>query len=341
MTAGLLMAGVTDVDVLPLADGGEGTLDVLLGAIGGERRAVDTMDARGRAIVAEWGWLTDGTAVVESAGAAGLGQVADDLEAMEASTAGLGRVVAAVIQQRPRRMIITVGGTASTDGGLGLLDEIGWSLRGVETIVACDVRTKFLDAATTFAPQKGATPPQVAQLTSRLEQLAARYAANGRDIRHLPGAGAGGGLAGGLAAIGSKVRSGFDVVAEAVRFEQRLGQVAAVVTGEGRLDLSSLDGKVVGGVLQAAALRKLHRAVIVGETAVSVVKQLTAESVYVGALRTMVDSDQASRDLAASLVERRAAEWATQRLTGTGGRGGSVLRLRRVFSAKVAGKQPR
>jgi glycerate kinase len=133
--------------------------------------------------------------------------------------------------------------------------------------VACDVTTPFLDAATVFAPQKGATGAQVALLSRRLARLADEYEdRTGVDVRALPGAGAAGGLAGGLAAIGAELEPGFDVVANAVRLDDVLEDVDLVVTGEGRLDATSFAGKVVGGVLEWTADAGVeHVAVVAGQ----------------------------------------------------------------------------
>jgi glycerate kinase len=144
-----------------------------------------------------------------------------------------------------------VGGSATTDGGLGAveaIDEAG-GVDGTEGIVACDVTTLFVDAAAMFGPQKGATPDQVDVLRRRLEDLADRYRSrSGLDVASLPSAGAAGGLGGGLAVLGARLVPGFAVVAEAVDLGVRLARSDVVVTGEGRLDASSWAGKVVGGV---------------------------------------------------------------------------------------------
>ncbi len=164
-------------------------------------------------------------------------------------------------------MIVGVGGSATTDGGLAALEALGWSFGAVPVTVACDVTTPFLDAATVFAPQKGASGAQVGLLTRRLASLAETYERRtGVDVRTLPGAGAAGGLAGGLAAIGAELDSGFDVVANAVGFDDALDDVDLVVTGEGRLDVTSFAGKVVGGVLEWSADAGVpHVAVIAGQ----------------------------------------------------------------------------
>jgi glycerate kinase len=188
-------------------------------------------------------------------------------DALRASTRGTGELIATALRAGARRVIVGVGGSASTDGGLAAAEALGWSLGGADVVVACDVSTPFVDAARVFGPQKGATDAQVSLLTRRLARLADEYdARTGVDVRELPGSGAAGGLAGGLAAIGARLESGFDVVADAAGLEAALDAVDLVVTGEGRLDTTSFDGKVVGGVLEWAADAGVPRAaVIVGQ----------------------------------------------------------------------------
>jgi glycerate kinase len=156
-----------------------------------------------------------------------------------------------------------------TDGGLGAVDALGWSLAGLDVTVACDVTTPFLDAAKVFGPQKGATAAQVALLTRRLERLAEVYRQRtGRDVLTLEHAGAAGGLAGGLAALGARLEPGFEVVARAAGFEAALEGADLVVTGEGRFDRTSLEGKVTGGVLEWAGSEGVPlRAVVAGQVA--------------------------------------------------------------------------
>jgi glycerate kinase len=144
-------------------------------------------------------------------------------------------------------------------------------LRGIDVIVACDVTTTFVAAATEFAGQKGATAKQVALLERRLERLAETYRADyGVDVRALPGSGAAGGLAGGLAAIGAELVDGFDVVAERLALEDRLEHAELVVTGEGYLDAQSFQGKAVGGVIELAAAAGVDALVVVGDRDTSV-----------------------------------------------------------------------
>jgi glycerate kinase len=254
MARGLERAGFEQIASLPLADGGEGTLDALVAARGGSRRTVTVTGPLGDPVDAEWALLPGGVAVVEMARASGLQLMPRVRDPLRASTRGTGELIAAALRAGARRVIVGVGGSATTDGGLAALEVLGWSFGAVPVTVACDVTTPFLDAATVFAPQKGATDAQVALLTRRLTSLAEQYERRtGVDVRTLPGAGAAGGLAGGLAAIGADLEPGFDVVANAVGLDRALEDVDLVVTGEGRLDATRFAGKVVGGVLEWSA----------------------------------------------------------------------------------------
>ena len=267
IAAGLRRAGYDDVVQAPMADGGEGTLDTLLASLGGSRRVARVTGPLGDAVDAEWGVLSSGIAVVEMARASGLALVAGRNDPLRASTRGTGELIAVARREGFRRVIVAVGGSATTDGGLAAVETLGWSLQGMEVTVACDVESAFLDAARIYGPQKGATSAQVALLTRRLELLADQYRKRtGFDVTAMASAGAAGGLAGGLAAIGAQLVPGFEAVAEAVGLETALEGASLVVTGEGKLDASSLEGKVVGGVLAwAAELGVPHVAVIAGQ----------------------------------------------------------------------------
>jgi glycerate 2-kinase len=258
-----------EVRRLPLADGGEGTLDALLASQGGARRRATVTGPLGDPVEAEWGVLPDGTAVVESARASGLALVAGPNDPLAATSRGTGELIAAAVRNGAKRLIVAVGGSAMTDGGLGAVDALGWSLKGLDVTVACDVTTPFAEAARVFGPQKGATAAQVALLTRRLERLAEVYRQRtGCDVGALAHAGAAGGLAGGLAALGARLEPGFEVVARAAGFEAALEGVDLVLTGEGRFDRTSLDGKVTGEVLAWAAGEGVaHRALVAGQVA--------------------------------------------------------------------------
>jgi glycerate 2-kinase len=253
MATGLEAAGF-QARRIPLADGGDGTLDALVAGRGGSLRTARVTGPLGDPVEAQWALLPDGTAIVEMARASGLALVDGRNDPLRASTRGTGELIGAALRSGARQVVVGVGGSATTDGGLGAVDALGWSLAGHDVTVACDVTTTFLDAATVYGPQKGATPAQVSLLTRRLARLADEYRnRTGVDVTVLEGGGAAGGLAGGLTAIGARLEPGFDVVARAAGLDRALEDADLVVTGEGRLDRTSFEGKVVGGVLEWAA----------------------------------------------------------------------------------------
>jgi glycerate kinase len=236
-----------------VADGGEGLLE----AFGGPNRVTTVSGPLGDEV--EAGWRLDGkTAIVEMARASGLTLAGgpDENDPIAASTHGTGELIATAIDAGARRVIVGVGGSATTDGGLGAVRALYplQRLRAVKLFVAHDVLTRFVDAAEVFAPQKGASPAQVELLRRRLERLAQVYLdEHGVDVRELEGSGAAGGLAGGLAAIGAELIPGFDLVADEIDLIDRLEGADLVITGEGFLDAQSFEGKVVGGVCDLAA----------------------------------------------------------------------------------------
>jgi glycerate kinase len=201
--------------------------------------------------------------------ASGLALLADgENDPVAASTYGTGELLAAAIDAGAKQVLVGVGGSATTDGGFGALRALYplQRLRGVDIRVACDVRTPFVDAAEVFAPQKGATPAQVELLKRRLERLAEVYVEDyGVDVSEIEGAGAAGGLAGGLAVVGATLESGFDLVAEEVDLLGLLEGADLVVTGEGFVDAESFEGKVVGGVLTLAGELGIPTLVVAGQ----------------------------------------------------------------------------
>ena len=181
---------------------------------------------------------------------------------------GVMKLIDTALDLGARRIIVCLGGSATTDGGLGCIRAIAspHRLRGIELLVACDVQTTFLDAAPVFAPQKGATPAQVDMLRGRLERCAQMYRDEfGVDVRDIPGSGAAGGLAGGLLALGGRLVPGFDLVADELDLHDALSNADLVITGEGYLDETSFDGKVVGGVMGLCAALGLPVGAVVGD----------------------------------------------------------------------------
>jgi glycerate kinase len=189
-------------------------------------------------------------------------------DAVAASTTGTGQLIDIALNEGAKKIIVCLGGSATTDGGYGAMRAITTPARllAVDFLVACDVDTLFTDAARVFGPQKGATPSQVNLLSGRLERLAQMYEAEyGIDVTELAGSGAAGGLAGALAALGATLMPGFDIVAEEVDFDEAIQNTDLVITGEGLLDDTSFDGKVVGSVRDYAQDAKTDVAAIVGD----------------------------------------------------------------------------
>jgi glycerate kinase len=247
---GLERAGLMPPDLCPLADGGEGTMEALLIALGGETVGAEVQDPLGRPVQAQYGLVEDGgTAVLEMASASGLGLVAEEeRDAWAASTYGTGELISAAIDAGAQVVLVGVGGSATTDGGAGAIaaiEERG-GLRGARIVVLCDVRTPFERAPAVFGPQKGADPALVGQLEQRLDELAQRLP---RDPRGVPLTGAAGGLSGGLwAAFGATLEPGAPFILGALDFDARMRAARAVVTGEGKLDEQTLEGKLVGEI---------------------------------------------------------------------------------------------
>ena len=244
---GLEAAG-RPVDLCPVADGGEGTLDALLPAIEGERQTATVSDPLGRPVEAAYAVGSD-VAVVEMAAASGLGLVApDERDPVAATTFGTGELIVAAVQAGAEVVYLGVGGSATTDGGSGAIRAIheGGGLGDARIVVLTDVRTPFEQAARVFGPQKGADEATVARLTKRLNDQARRLA---RDPRGVPMTGAAGGLSGGLwAEFGAELVPGAQFILDAVDFDRRMRAARAVVTGEGKLDQQSLAGKLVAEI---------------------------------------------------------------------------------------------
>jgi glycerate 2-kinase len=240
-----LRAGGAEAEEVPVADGGEGTLDVLHGALGGEWREAVVFDPLGREVRARWLILPGGVAAVEAAEAIGLGLVApEDRNVMVASSRGLGELIHDALNAKPAELVVFVGGTATVDGGSGLLSVVGEL--PAPTRAACDVRALLLDAVWVFAPQKGASPEQLPELERRLLDNVAL-----EPYRGTPGAGAGGGLGAALASLGAELVEGAPLILDVIGFRERLSGVELVITGEGTVDRSTWMGKAPDAVLAA------------------------------------------------------------------------------------------
>ncbi|MBV9604849.1 MAG: glycerate kinase [Solirubrobacterales bacterium] len=290
---GLEAAG-RPVDLCPVADGGEGTLEALLPAVGGEVRRARVSDPLGRAIEASYA-VGESVAVVETAAASGLGLVqAAERDAIAASTYGTGELIVAAIRAGARTVYLGVGGSATTDGGAGALKAIreAGGLGDARIVVLCDVRTPFEHAARVFAPQKGADPEAVTRLTKRLNEQARRFA---RDPRGVPMTGAAGGLSGGLwAELGAELVPGAQFVLDAVDFDRRMRAARAVITGEGKLDQQSLAGKLVSEISTRARQAGVPCHAIVGT------RELDAFGVRVLDLQAVLEASTAPQITAAA-----------------------------------------
>ena len=256
IACGLRSAG-RECDLCPIADGGEGTVEVLRGALGGELIGVRVHDPLGRELEASFLLVEERrgrrSAVLETAAASGLTLLAAaERDPLGASTEGTGELVAAALAAGAQTIYLGAGGSATTDGGAGALRAIkrAGGLGGARLVVLCDVSTPFQDAARVFAPQKGADAAQVRRLSARLAALARRLP---RDPRGVPMSGAAGGLSGGLwSGLGAELVPGAALILELLGFDARMRAARAVVTGEGKLDFQSLAGKAVSEVATRA-----------------------------------------------------------------------------------------
>lgn len=287
---------------IPVADGGEGTVDALLRAMDGRRIRTQVTGPRFEPETAQWGLLSDGvTAVMEMAQASGLSYVpAAQRDPHKATSLGTGEMIAEALHQGVRKILIGIGGSATNDGGIGMLQALGAvftdaqgqpvapvggalasvaradfsgllpELRQTEITVICDVTNPLLGengATWIYGPQKGATPEICTELEAGMAHFAQVVAeATGKDIASFPGAGAAGGLGAALGGVlGAQLKSGIDAVLDAVDFSAKLEGVSLAITGEGRIDGQSVRfGKVPVGVAKRCAQRGIPTVAIVG-----------------------------------------------------------------------------
>jgi glycerate kinase len=262
LAAGMRRAGL-EAEELPVADGGEGTAEVFAAALGGEWRVTAASDPLGRPVPGRYLVLEDGSVVVEAAEAVGLRLLAEEeRDPVEGSSRGLGELLLAVAAEASGPILVGLGDTATVDGGAGLLDVVGDRLAGRELEALCDVRNPLLGergAARAFGPQKGASPEEVEALERRLaedERI--------RPYAELAGAGAAGGLGAAIAALGGRLSSGAGVVLERIGFHGLIAGADLVVTGEGKVDRSSFEGKAVGEVVRTCVENGVRCAVFGG-----------------------------------------------------------------------------
>lgn len=318
---------------LPVADGGEGSVDAFLEAVGGRRVCVPCTGPDGAPMEGFFGLLGDGTtAVVEMAAAAGLPLLEGRLDVEGATTYGVGELILSAVEAGARKVILGLGGSATNDGGCGCAAALGVrfldttretfvpvgrtlgriahvdrthlasALAGVELITMCDIDNPLCGptgAAAVFGPQKGADGPAVERLDRGLRHLAEVVRADlGVEILDLPGAGAAGGMGGGMAAfLGSRLQMGIDAVLDTADFDALLPGTRAVITGEGRIDGQSLRGKVVVGVARRAKRAGVPVIAVVGDIATG------AAAAYEEGVTAMFSTN------------RRAVPWEQARLT--------------------------
>ncbi len=331
------------VEEVPLADGGEGTLDALLAALGGERRTERVSGPLGDHVEAAFGLAEGPTGllgIVEMARASGLGLVSPARrDPLRATTRGTGELILAAARAGATEVLVCLGGSATTDGGAGMAEAVGISLSdaagrpigpgglgllqlaridasGLDPLVrrlrvqaCCDVDNPLTGpqgAARLFAPQKGATPDEVVLLDRALAHLAAVVHRDlGIDVRSLPGAGAAGGLGAGLVAfLGARLRPGIELVMEAVGLPERIERADLVLTGEGTFDATSLRGKVPAGVLGLARAAGVPAVVLCGRAEIEPADVAVRSLVdLVGEERALHDARLALEELAADVAE--------------------------------------
>jgi len=286
---------------IPMADGGEGTLVTVLDATASEPRHARVSDALGRPIDAQWGWLSNQTALIEMASAAGLEHIAVEYrDPLIADTFGVGELIRAALDAGARTIVLTAGGSATNDGGAGMLRALGmrWlddqgnplapggaalaqldradasdldpRLAQIELIIATDVNNPLCGpsgASATFGPQKGATPELVQQLDRALARLADVTAHTlAKDVRDAAGAGAAGGLGfAAMAWLNAQMKPGVQMIAELVELEASIQQADLVFTGEGRMDAQTQQGKTPMGVIQIAQRHQVPVIALAGQ----------------------------------------------------------------------------
>jgi glycerate 2-kinase len=309
IAAGLERSGLVPPDVCPFADGGEGTLEVLLTALGGETAGASATDALGRPIPTAGFALIEGggTAIVEVAEASGLARISEDeRDAYAATSRGTGELIVAAAAAGAEVVLVAAGGSATTDGGAGAIEAIeeAGGLQGTTLVVLCDVRTPFERAAAVFSPQKGADAKTVKRLATRLEKLTQTLP---KDPRGQPMTGAAGGLAGGLwAQYNAKLEPGAAFVLSALDFDRRMRAAHAVIVGEGRLDATTLQGKIAGEIATRARQAGVPCHAIVGQDALDPFGVRILDLQVIAQASTRVEIEQAAQELGSRIAAREA-----------------------------------
>lgn len=289
-----------EIVAIPVADGGEGSVDAFLTALGGEKIQVKTKGPWGEEIESFYGMLPDGTAVIEMAASAGLPQVGDRKDPSKTTTYGVGELILAAAKAGAKRLVIGLGGSATNDAGCGaaaacgvsFLDKdgncfvpVGETLDKIERIdittmdesvkalpitAMCDIDNPFYGptgAAAIFGPQKGADEAMVALLDGKMKHLAQVIGKElSIELQEIPGSGAAGGMGGGMKAFfGARMQMGIDAVLDITGFEKLASGADMIFTGEGKIDTQSLRGKVVIGVARKARKMNIPVIAVVGD----------------------------------------------------------------------------
>jgi len=302
-----------DITKVPLADGGDGTLEVVVAGWGGTIEPIPTTDPLGRPLIAEVGSSADGRiAMIEMAKASGLALLSEiERDPMQATTFGLGTLIRSVVERGAEKIYLGIGGSATVDGGVGMAQALGFSHLNeggsevapgggnlnritrimkpdentrvaAEVDVICDVTNPLCGpdgAAAVFGPQKGATPQQVDQLDRGLAHLADHWERDlGKDVRNFSGAGAAGGLGGGaMVYLNARLLPGADTLFEMTGLQEKVKEADLVITGEGKFDRSTLDGKLPIRVANLARDHNLKCYGICGGFDTMVMDKLKAE----------------------------------------------------------------
>lgn len=321
------------VTAIPVADGGEGSVDAFLTAVGGEKISLSVKGPYMEDVTGFYGLINNGkTAVIEMAAAAGLPLVGSNLHAEKTTTYGVGQLMAAAATRGVTKIILGLGGSCTNDFGVGAAAACGVKfyrddgstfiprggslqeihhidtrellsdLRKVEIVVMCDIDNPLYGengAAYIFAPQKGADTAMVEFLDGQLRHISAVVKQDlGVDVADLPGAGAAGGMGGGMVAFfGAPLKMGIDVILEAVEFSNLLKDADLVITGEGRLDGQSLRGKVVSGVARSATKQNIPVVAVVGavEPGIDVLAYKQGITAIFPTTRALLDWESAKR----------------------------------------------
>ncbi len=332
--------GEAEIVLLPIADGGEGTLDAMVSA--GSRIKKTVRDPLGRYIEAEYGYAGD-TAIIEMASAAGLCLLGEDeRSAADTSTYGVGELILDALDRGYRKLMITVGGSATNDGGSGMLEALGGifydkngnqmtelcgrklgqiskidisnidnRLFETEITFACDVTNPMIGergATRIYGPQKGADAETLDMLESGMSNYADRLAEIGTDVRSTPGSGAGGALPSPLLCIcNAKIRSGIDSVLSALDFDEKLCGVDLVITGEGKIDRQSAFGKAISGVVHRAAERGIPVLALVGTCGEGAEELKSIGLTHIAAISDIAQTPEQSFTHAGELLEELAS----------------------------------